>query len=213
VSSIKNLRVALALNESRSSRGPELLKLGPNMNMTEHTFVQSWFIGSIDDICGGVQHDGLSLYPLQWLLIEGMKAGLDFSALGTPNSTNENPLNLVFPQYAGNIPNLDSSEDIQWRFKYTNGIQVSMFDLQIAHAATTVQHSGSHSLRLENECFSRAPPRRIFGSDGLKGWNPTGIETDVFVTSTVLIHYRRLWHDHSSFCVLYSRQVSKISRA
>ncbi|KAK6078782.1 peptidoglycan binding domain protein [Seiridium cupressi] len=71
VSSIKNLRVALALNENRSNKGLEILEIGQAMDMTEHTFVQAWFIGAVDDICGGVQHDGLSLYPLQWILIGG----------------------------------------------------------------------------------------------------------------------------------------------
>ncbi|KAK9424118.1 hypothetical protein SUNI508_03606 [Seiridium unicorne] len=171
VSSIKNLRVALALNENRSNKGLEILKIGQAMDMTEHTFVQAWFIGAVDDICGGVQHDGLSLYPLQWTLIEGIKAGLVVSPTGTMD---DNPLSLAFPQYVGSPPNLDDSEDIQWSFKYTNGIQVSMFDVQTTHAAKTTPQSGSHALRLDNECFSRGPSRKIFGSEGLKGWNPTG---------------------------------------
>ncbi|KAH6656525.1 hypothetical protein BKA67DRAFT_618608 [Truncatella angustata] len=173
VTSIKHIRMALALNEARSGRGPDLLKHG-NLDMNEHSFIQAWFIGSVDDMCGGVQHDGLSLYPLQWMLIESMKAGLAISPIDEPAVKTESPLTLVFPQYAGGMPNLDDSEDIHWSFKYTNGIQVSMFDLQAAHAGTTTNQSGSHSLRLDNDCFSRTTLRKVFSSTSLKGWNPTG---------------------------------------
>jgi hypothetical protein len=174
VASIKNLRVALALNEHRSSRTPQLIEADKDLDMSEHSFIQAWFIGSADDMCGGAQHDGLSLYPLQWVLIEGMNAGLAISAHDVPASANENPLALVFPQYAGNLPNLDGTEDILWSFKYVNGIQVNMFDLQATHAALTSHQANSHSLRFDHECYSHAPVRKIFGSGGLKGWNPAG---------------------------------------
>lgn len=174
VASISHLRVALALNENRSAKAAQLLEIGKYMDMTTHSFVQAWFIGSVDDMCGAVLHDGISLYPLQWMLIEAMKTGLAISAPSGQSLKAQDPMALVFPQYAGNVPNLDGSEDIQWSFKYTNGIQVSMFDLQTVHAAPTRPEGDSHCLRLDNECFSHAPNRKIFGSNGLKGWNSTG---------------------------------------
>lgn len=174
VASITHVRVALALNENRSAKAAQLLEIGKYMDMTTHSFVQAWFIGSVDDMCGAVLHDGISLYPLQWMLIEAMKTGLAISAPSGQSLKAQDPMALVFPQYAGNVPNLDGSEDIQWSFKYTNGIQVSMFDLQTVHAAPTRPEGDSHCLRLDNECFSHAPNRKIFGSNGLKGWNSTG---------------------------------------
>lgn len=175
VSSITHLRVALALNENRSSKAVQLLEIGKSMDMTVHSFVQAWFIGSVDDMCGGVLHDGLSLYPLQWMLIEAMRTGLAISGPGKQGLKAQDPMSLVFPQYAGNLPNLDGSEDILWSFKYVNGIQVSMFDLQTVHATPTTPEGDSHSLRLDHECYSHTPNRKIFGSSGLKGWNSTGM--------------------------------------
>lgn len=175
VPSIQNLRMALGLNENRSNRIPELFKIARALGMTEHSFIQAWFIGSTDDMAGGTQHDGLSLYPLQWMVIESLKTGLTISYEARSSPTTENSLSLMFPQYAGNLPKLDGSEEIQWSFKYTNGIQVSMFDLQVTHTAPTKHQSGSHGLKLDNECFSRSASRKVFGSESLKGWNPTGI--------------------------------------
>ncbi|KAK6198433.1 Nonsense-mediated mRNA decay protein 5 [Pestalotiopsis sp. IQ-011] len=187
VASISHLRVALALNENRSAKAAQLLEIGKDMDMTTHSFVQAWFIGSVDDMCGAVLHDGISLYPLQWMLIEAMKTGLAISAPGGQAPKAQDPMALVFPQYAGNLPNLDGSEDIQWSFKYTNGIQVSMFDLQTVHAAPTRPEGDSHCLRLDNECFSHAPNRKIFGSNGLKGWNSTGAHGTIIHLSAFCI--------------------------
>ncbi|KAH7136237.1 hypothetical protein EDB81DRAFT_77274 [Dactylonectria macrodidyma] len=172
VPSIEVLRHALAINESRSNRAPEVLEVPAGANMTRRSLIQAWFLGTTDDLCGGTANDGLSLYPLQWILLESIQAGLSLISMEKPTS-GENPLALVFPQYAGNLPTLDGSEDIEWRLKYLNGIQISMFDLQSTHAARSEANGNVHGLKHDPERFSRGATRKVFGTDGLKGWTET----------------------------------------
>ncbi|CAM1501428.1 Fc.00g105900.m01.CDS01 [Cosmosporella sp. VM-42] len=169
-SSIMTLRHALALNENRSNRMPELLQLPGDADLSSHSVVQAWFLGTNEDLCGGTTDDGLSLYPLQWVLLESIRAGLSLVSMEKPTGS-ENLLALVFPQYAGNLPNLDGSEDIEWRLRYSNGIEISMFDLQSSHSADLGIKGDTHSLKLSSECYSRGSTRKIFGVGGLEGWN------------------------------------------
>ncbi|WAO97035.1 Hypothetical protein NCS54_01474000 [Fusarium falciforme] len=172
VSSIEILRHALAMNENRSSRTPQILKIPDDAETSRQSLIQAWFLGRNDDLCGGTANDGLSLYPLQWIVLESIYAGL--SLLSRENSTTgDSPLSLVFPQYAGNLPNLDVSEDIEWRLWYTNGIKVSMFDLQSTHAAR-LAGGDIHSLKLDPERYSRRATRKVFELDRLKGWCGNG---------------------------------------
>ncbi|KAF7550321.1 hypothetical protein G7Z17_g5805 [Cylindrodendrum hubeiense] len=159
VPSIDTLRHALAINESRSSRAPEVLEVPSDTDMTRRSLVQAWFLGTNDDLCGGTANDGLSLYPLQWILLESIEAGLSLLSMEKPTA-GENPLSLVFPQYAGNLPSLDGSEDIEWRLKYSNGIEVSMFDLQSTHAPRSATVGDTHSLKHDPERFSRGATRK-----------------------------------------------------
>jgi hypothetical protein len=173
-SSIETLRHALAINENRSSRTPEVLEIPNQADLTSQSFIQAWFLGTSDDLCGGQPNDGLSLYPLQWILLESIRAGL--SLVSKEKSTaSDNPLSLAFPQYAGNLPNLDGSEDIEWRLRYANGLQISMFDLQATHVSRSATGSNIYSLKFDPERYCRKANRKIFSSDGgLKGWSERG---------------------------------------
>ncbi|KAM0426584.1 hypothetical protein ACHAPT_008277 [Fusarium lateritium] len=173
-SSIEILRHALAINETRTSRALQTFSAPEEAELTNRSFIQAWFLGTHDDLCGGTAHDGLSLYPLQWIILESLYAGL--SLLSMEGSTAaDNAMSLVFPQYAGNLPSLDGSEDIQWRLQYANGIRVSMFDLQSSHAKRSSSGIDVHSLKLESDRYKRSPTRKIFGTDGkLQGWNDNG---------------------------------------
>ncbi|KPM38996.1 hypothetical protein AK830_g7572 [Neonectria ditissima] len=168
-SSITTLRHALAFNENRSNRLPEVVQVPGDAEISGHSALQAWFMGTNEDLCGGTANDGLSLYPLQWILLESLRAGLSVVSMEKP-STAENPLSLVFPQYAGNLPNLDGSEDIEWRLRYSNGIQVSMFDLQSSHTEGPGIKSDTHGFKFNSECYSRSSSRKIFGPGGLEGW-------------------------------------------
>ena len=139
VPSIRTVRHAVAFNEVRLF--PELYETPAANTMDGRSFSQAWFMGGHSDLGGGTQHDGLSLYPFQWLLIESMKAGIIFD-----RDRKGDTLQLAFPQFAGNLPNLESEEKIEWRLKFANHMQVTMFDLASLHAASKAE--STHTIRI-----------------------------------------------------------------
>jgi hypothetical protein len=81
VNSADNFRHALAMNEQRTSFKPEIWTLNKvdangQKIIPPKSFLQGWFLGTHADIGGANQHDGLSLYPLQWMLCEACEVGL-----------------------------------------------------------------------------------------------------------------------------------------
>ncbi|KAJ2978323.1 hypothetical protein NUW58_g7534 [Xylaria curta] len=157
VDSIQHFRHALALNDAQTT--PHLLEAPYNEGLSGRSFIQAWFIGNHRDICGGSEHDGLSLFPLQWMILESMRAGLAFKSNGSNGI-----FSIAFPQFAGLLPTVESEEKAQWRLRYTNGIEVTMFDLQSVLG-------DSHSVRLSGTGFGSQ--RKVFNSDKtLIGWSP-----------------------------------------
>ncbi|KAF0642997.1 hypothetical protein FPSE5266_10430 [Fusarium pseudograminearum] len=175
-SSIEVVRHALAINENRSSKTPEIFTIPEDADMTHRSLIQAWFFGTHQDMLGGTAHDGLSLYPLQWMVLESIYSGLRLNTARNSNTSNShNPMLLVFPQYAGSLPSLDGSEEIEWRLQYTNGLRTSMFDLQTAHGKKSAAGVEMHSIKPDTDCFKRPANRKIFEADGtLKGWCDVG---------------------------------------
>ncbi|KIX95928.1 uncharacterized protein Z520_08183 [Fonsecaea multimorphosa CBS 102226] len=175
VPSIKNLRHALALNETRSQLNVETFDTPSSQDMLGRSFVQAWFMGSNQDLGGGTQEDGLSLYPLQWMLIESMRAGLVLQPQqdGTLPVAKENPLSLAFPQYAGEVPKLDGSEKIEWQISHANGLRVSLYDLQALHGSFT-DNNQTHNLQINSSSSLYNSSRKVFNSKGFVGWCDDG---------------------------------------
>ncbi|OBS24629.1 hypothetical protein FPOA_05169 [Fusarium poae] len=175
-SSIEVVRHALAINDNHSIHIPEVFKIPEDADMTHRSLIQAWFFGTHQDMVGGTAHDGLSLYPLQWMVLESIYSGLRLNSTGdSKTSQSHNPMLLIFPQYAGSLPSLDGSEDIEWRLQYTNGLRTSMFDLQAAHGKKSAAGIEMHSIKLDTDCYKRPANRKVFGSDGtLKGWCDVG---------------------------------------
>lgn len=67
---IHHIRHALALNEERHYMEPEIEQTHPVAGRASDWLIQAWFVGWHGDIGGGARDDGLSLYPLQWMLLE-----------------------------------------------------------------------------------------------------------------------------------------------
>ncbi|KIW96675.1 uncharacterized protein Z519_02066 [Cladophialophora bantiana CBS 173.52] len=175
VPSVRHLRHALALNETRAQLNAEVFDIPFAQEMPGRSFVQAWFMGSNQDLGGGTREDGLSLYPLQWLLIESMRAGLVLQSQNekSPPLKIENPLSLAFPQYAGEVPKIDESEKIEWRISHSNGIQVSLYDLQTLHGIYT-DDSQTHNLQINSPSTLYNTSRKIFNSKGFIGWCDDG---------------------------------------
>jgi hypothetical protein len=195
---VKNFRHALAFNEYESSTNCHIPKNPPPEDLQDRSFVQAWFLGRSHDIVGGTQHDGLSLYPLQWLLIEAMNADLTLKS-GVPSSDGieaENTLALLFPQYEDSVGGIDMDPDKFWHIKYRNGIEIKMYDLQKVHYTKLRIAELSHSIRLEIPNLLQGNTRTIFGKAqrGLVGYDaehPFG----------TVIH-------PSVFCILSRNQLS-----
>ena len=104
--SIIHLRHALVLNENREAMAPEYVfpDFGKTHNQqTDRSMIQAWFAGAHIDMGGSAQQDGLSLYPLQWILLESQDKGLvlQFSKVrgDLPWAKIDDPLKVVFPTH------------------------------------------------------------------------------------------------------------------
>ncbi|KAI1180920.1 hypothetical protein F4777DRAFT_178821 [Nemania sp. FL0916] len=139
--STRTLRHALALNETRNSFQPCLFGPLPALSpdLAGRSIIEAWFIGSTADIGGGSQEDGLSLYPLQWMLLESRAHGMILEPSWDNQSITEEPLGLVFPL----VPDQDPSKPPQpltpWTFRYTNGIEIEMVDIRSTHRQGNLQ--------------------------------------------------------------------------
>lgn len=175
VPSIRNLRHGLAINETRAQLCVDVFETPSAKDMDGRSFVQAWFVGSHQDLGGGNFEDGLSLYPLQWILIDSVRSGLVLqSQEDSPRPVSkQTSLILAFPQYAGGLPRLDQSEEIEWQMLHSNGIQVSFFDLQSLHG-TSSDTDQAHSVQINSSTPLYNHPPKVFGSKGLIGWNDGG---------------------------------------
>jgi uncharacterized protein (DUF2235 family) len=150
----KRVRHALSLNEDRPQYVPEIYQTSPDKRLPDNSLVQAWFLGSHGDIGGGHEHDGLSLYPLQWMLLESRKHGLILEHKPQKRFEHliDDPLNLVLPQM---IPSTaegkemaQEAHDIQpWRYRYSNGIEVDMYDLRLSHNHGNLQQWSRRKLK------------------------------------------------------------------
>ncbi|KAI0190700.1 hypothetical protein EV127DRAFT_78705 [Xylaria flabelliformis] len=180
VSSVRHFRHAIAFNDTRTT--PYLWKVPVDEEIRDRSFIQAWFMGFHYDVCGGLEHDGLSLFPLQWMLLESIRAGLVLTSDRSSNTI----MSLVFPQFAGGMPDLEAEEKAHWRIKYVNGIEVTLFDLQSVQV--NAESGSDHSIQIKVGNSSQRNQRKIFRSDkSLIGWalnSPYGniIHPSIFAT-------------------------------
>lgn len=143
IQSIKVIRHALALNEERVFF-PLSIYDHTNTPDSDTSILQAWFVGTHVDIGGGTEHDGLSLYPLQWMLVESKLYGLvlEHNDSGRLKGLIEDPLNLVFPSppsVSDTQIGSDSGQPVSWVFKYSNGLEISMYDIRLSHNHGNIQ--------------------------------------------------------------------------
>lgn len=71
---VDHFRHALALNEGRPPFNPTLWR--SDATSPESSYLEAWFFGFHHDIGGGNDHQGLSLWPLQWILHAATDCGM-----------------------------------------------------------------------------------------------------------------------------------------
>ncbi|KAF4478988.1 hypothetical protein CGGC5_v012775 [Colletotrichum fructicola Nara gc5] len=134
------IRHALAINEERKTF--PLLPIDPIENtevkQNNHRCIQAWFVGAHADMGGGADHDGLSLYPLQWMMIESMAQGLvlDYDPPDCIKGLIDSPMDLAFPKppkladlgdkvLEADVPaSLLKTEP--WTLRYSSGIEITI---------------------------------------------------------------------------------------
>jgi uncharacterized protein (DUF2235 family) len=152
----RHMRHALALHEDRAAMDPEYIYPHLTDLPSDRSFVQAWFVGNHMDLGGSKIHDGLSLYPLQWMLSESRKHGLALRFSGTANGvTIDNPLYLVSPEGP-----LGEQGPKMYTFKSRNGIETQMHDLRSIH-----EDRYTISFHKHRSLLWRKRPRNIFGHD------------------------------------------------
>lgn len=125
-----HIRHALALHGPRRPFTPDAITIEPEtFDQDKRTFKQAWFIGSHEDIGGGNDQDGLSLYPLQWMFFESRGQGLTlaYEKLEGPLASVENPLDVVRYQ--------DHASSDSLIVQTANGIETEMRNISSCHAS------------------------------------------------------------------------------
>lgn len=167
--SIQHLRHALALNENRRVFRPEYYFPDyKRLPLARRSIVQAWFVGAHIDIGGSAAKDGLALYPLQWVLIESRKKGLELEFDGSygDRAKIDDPLKLVFPSYESDGRGATTST-----FTAMNDLKIDMQDLRKVHGLPRYQTRYAIHLNQANRPWLRKEPRAAFNEDGtLKGY-------------------------------------------
>ena len=173
---IQHLRHALALHEDRRALAPEYIFpeefYRTSLQESGRSLVQAYFIGNHLDMGGTAKKAGLSLYPLQWMLLEARSCGLaiEFDGGARDLADTRNPLAVVFPKLTGKKKSGD------WSCTTANGIAVPMQDIRDVHE----QGHGDYIVKMNTGVGSiRAKKARMpFTVDGqLRGycdWAPQG---------------------------------------
>lgn len=166
------MRHALALNENRTAMTPEYVFPHIDTIGNGRSLVQAWFAGAHIDMGGSAKHDGLSLYPLQWMLLESQAQGLvlEFSH-GFTNRLGgdiDDPLRVVFPEHKFEGKGMEQSP-----FTTKNGIDVWMQDLRNVHDLKQYQDRYKAQINLRAHTLWKKKPRDIFTGDKLlRGFFP-----------------------------------------
>ncbi|RSL95177.1 hypothetical protein CEP52_012181 [Fusarium oligoseptatum] len=121
-SNTHHVRHALALLEPRDKFTPERVENEQGVklpaNNASRTCLEAWFLGFHADMGGGLKEDGLSLWPLQWILSEAARYGLslEFQASERLVEYVQDPMEYTMPGDNHHIP-------------FKNGATVQMWDL------------------------------------------------------------------------------------
>jgi Uncharacterized alpha/beta hydrolase domain (DUF2235) len=172
------------LNEDRYLFAPEIVDLEGSeiapQARTERTLIQAWFLGTHGDMGGAKSQDGLSLYPLQWMMIESHKVGLllHFKSHSKADDIDD-PLNLVFPTtYPFHAP--PNKGDL-WKIRFKGRLEVEM------HCLDSIFQKEGFKPRVNYlGTLLTGKARAPFAEDGkLRGWKANG-EVSLYTQNAIL---------------------------
>lgn len=167
--SIQHLRHALALNEDRRAFKPEYYFPDyKRISLARRSIIQAWFVGAHLDIGGSAAKDGLALYPLQWILIESRKKGLELEFDGSfgNRAKIDDPLKIAFPSYESEGKGANMST-----FTVKNYLKIDMQDIRRVHGLPRYEMRYAIHLNQSKRHWMQKEPRAAFNRDGtLKGY-------------------------------------------
>ena len=174
------MRHALALHEERKALTPEYIfpesLYGTPLFTQGRSFIEAHFIGNHTDMGGSSKKSGLGLYPLQWILLEANKCGLqvDIHSKSKDGAGLHDALAVVFPASKKS----KRHDEATWSCTTENGIEVKMQDLRGVHGV--VENNENYGVKLNTRIgtIRQKKPREPFTADGrLRGycdWAPQG---------------------------------------
>ncbi|KAH4218591.1 hypothetical protein HBI56_231570 [Parastagonospora nodorum] len=193
-SQIHHYRHALALNEERDEFKPETMMPDNDACSPGRSGLQAWFIGTHRDLGGANSKDGLSLYPLQWVLSEANALGLvlEFSPIKLdscnedgPGEFDDDPLNLIMPLQSKRQET--PSKQSEMSLSLENRIRVRIWDLCDVHEI----RQDDFKVKLNSTYWGPAhrlvltiKPRQVFDGDTLIGYRPDS-PTGTFIHPSV----------------------------
>ncbi|EPS39969.1 hypothetical protein H072_6310 [Dactylellina haptotyla CBS 200.50] len=145
---------ALGLNQNFGEVG----RLQQSSESSEGAVTEAWFFGNQLDLNGTRPKNGLSLWPLQWLVAEGRGKGLVLNSTSFESSEgweDMNTLELFLPQ-----------EGHEYPFWFSNGTSVNIWDITAVFKVENHQpeFQTSWTRYLGTEMFRS--PRQVFEEDG-----------------------------------------------
>ena len=168
--STQHFRHALALNEDRKAMEPEYAFTNfveERTKLVRRSIVQAWFVGAHIDMGGSAKNDGLSLYPLQWILGESEAKGLklEFTKLVHPRAIIDNPLHVIHPRNEDEGKGCDP-----WKCTTSNSINVLVQDLRNVHELDVYNQRYSIKINSRKGFYWDRQNREPFARNGwLKG--------------------------------------------
>ncbi|CAN9144840.1 unnamed protein product [Alternaria alternata] len=184
---IQHYRHALALNEEREQFKPETATPDINAASSKHSILQAWFVGTHEDLGGANSKDGLSLYPLQWVLSEAESLGLTLGFRPIELEYREttftqepsgpymdDPVRLVMPPQSQRQKTSNNQSEMSLTLE--NGISVRLWDLCDIHE----NRKDEFKVKINSSYWGPAhkivwtiKPRCIFDEHVLVGYCPT----------------------------------------
>lgn len=146
---IEHVRHGLAINELNKACYAEPIVLDPSDYIWRgRSLKQAWFTGCHHDLGGGNEEDGLSLYPLQWLILEAKALGLQFAFEKQQGdlAPMQDPLELI--KYA------EDAQHGSLHFKAANGIATEMRNMFKFHTYCR------YAIKLNQKAFHRRAKKK-----------------------------------------------------
>jgi hypothetical protein len=161
---VYHVRHAMAIFERRAQFKLERFVDGTSTGSrgSNRTCQEAWFIGTHGNLGGACKEDGLALWPLQWILAEAQKFGLELRFTTSSGSRIKNPSHLVFPWLStSSNPTIPNVHDRMTHISYSNHISVPFHEL-----SKSLKEPGFKPVIATDKMWIRFEDRQIFETDG-----------------------------------------------